>query len=481
MRTWYVSLHARAALVKVTSAVAVASICVIAWRILVDNQIGGAIECFSTIAILAATVWLLPPSIPAGQYFTCVPKWIRLAHIVVCCLLAAHTAVALLAFLRRTETRAIKRLYDLRSTAEIIPIIILVRQWAASFTSLALLLVRDGILPAWSAARLMCLNLGLTYLFMQEVLLSPFFEPNHRRPVGLYVWIATLILVAAVLSPQRRAALRDVLLSAPLGALRSSDQDRAGIARPAEIDLTSRRSESSESSESSGGAAAEAASSASGRVHDLSAKAVSPRFRNCGRSPCSRACSSACSSAMGELDNALDTVETCSTDEVELYPLRPQFYQEECSDKESEAVTYLQPEERIRFELVVSDGRLVDRFNKPLAPGTPKSGMFVLASYGALLANFEAEQPGFHHSSFVAGEPVAAAGCVTVCDGLVLSISNESGHYVPPPSSLNRVMESLAKLGVAELPSVHFDIVHSEAYDAPATSVKPRRSTCIEE
>ena len=38
-------------------------------------------------------------------------------------------------------------------------------------------------------------------------------------------------------------------------------------------------------------------------------------------------------------------------------------------------------------------------------------------------------------SSLVAGASVLAAGQLTVCDGCLLAMSNESGHYAPAASS----------------------------------------------
>ena len=183
---------------------------------------------------------------------------------------------------------------------------------------------------------------------------------------------------------------------------------------------------------------------------------------------------SALSSAVGELDAALSTdVQRCDTEDelqFELYPLRPQFFQEERSDE----VVYLRlEEERATYQLSTRDGLLVDALGQKLAQTTPQSGMYVMDSSGRLLANFSPGHTGFHHSSFVAGKPVAAAGCMVVHDGYLLSLSNESGHYIPAPSSLSRVINRLAEIGLADLPSVRLDVVYNQAYDAPASHVPP--------
>ncbi|WP_119726298.1 hypothetical protein [Thermomonospora amylolytica] len=54
----------------------------------------------------------------------------------------------------------------------------------------------------------------------------------------------------------------------------------------------------------------------------------------------------------------------------------------------------------------------------------------------------------FHHSSFLAGGPVAAAGELRVVNGRLGLISDRSGHYQPPPEFRDRVVEMLRQAGV---------------------------------
>lgn len=49
----------------------------------------------------------------------------------------------------------------------------------------------------------------------------------------------------------------------------------------------------------------------------------------------------------------------------------------------------------------------------------------------------------FHHSSFVAGAPVAGAGQMKIKDGRVTFIDNFSGHYHPPDELLDQVLAVL--------------------------------------
>jgi len=57
--------------------------------------------------------------------------------------------------------------------------------------------------------------------------------------------------------------------------------------------------------------------------------------------------------------------------------------------------------------------------------------------------------PGrFHHSSLVAGAPVAGAGELYIDDGVLVGVTDESGHYQPPIELTAQVLRRLRDLGV---------------------------------
>ena len=106
-------------------------------------------------------------------------------------------------------------------------------------------------------------------------------------------------------------------------------------------------------------------------------------------------------------------------------------------------------------------------------------GMYVMDEFGSFFTTlaFKQEQQqhelegagqSVHHSSLAAGAPVAAAGLLTVSRGKLRSLSNESGHYAPPPSCLHTVLEQLAALGVAELEQVVLETHRRMEYEPPA-------------
>ena len=72
----------------------------------------------------------------------------------------------------------------------------------------------------------------------------------------------------------------------------------------------------------------------------------------------------------------------------------------------------------------------------------------------------------FHHSSFLGGEPVAAAGEIKVVAGRLESISNNSGHYMPEPGYLIQLFLELRKRN----PFFDMSAVRAEIYDGTCPS-----------
>lgn len=140
-----------------------------------------------------------------------------------------------------------------------------------------------------------------------------------------------------------------------------------------------------------------------------------------------------------------------------LYPMLDQYKGEETGGGHyGTVITYLTPEARDRHVLRVDDGKLVDANGEVLDPQLGGDGhdkrsgfaIFVMAGDGTIYVSFDHDQGKFHHSSLVAGAPVAGAGDMTVIDGDLLEISNSSGHYRPPSKSLAHVVARLTEMGV---------------------------------
>ncbi|OED44521.1 hypothetical protein AB832_01930 [Flavobacteriaceae bacterium (ex Bugula neritina AB1)] len=117
-------------------------------------------------------------------------------------------------------------------------------------------------------------------------------------------------------------------------------------------------------------------------------------------------------------------------------------------------VKYLDEVEKLKFQVFIKEGKLYDvqgslfnsldlnnRFNNGKA-------IFVVDEYGRIFASTKNRPTEFHHSSFLGGKPVSMAGEIEVVDGILLNVSNVSGHYKPGEEFLNQFFEFLDDLGL---------------------------------
>lgn len=119
-------------------------------------------------------------------------------------------------------------------------------------------------------------------------------------------------------------------------------------------------------------------------------------------------------------------------------------------------VKYLNDVERADLELFVENGKLVDTkgnlFDTSGATSlyTPSGGkaIFVMDENGRIFANLYQQYGKFHHSSMVAGEPVASAGELAVKSGEILEISRKSGHYQPDELLNKQIIKELQRRGM---------------------------------
>ncbi|MEV5748229.1 hypothetical protein AB0L00_10460 [Actinoallomurus sp. NPDC052308] len=120
-------------------------------------------------------------------------------------------------------------------------------------------------------------------------------------------------------------------------------------------------------------------------------------------------------------------------------------------------VQYLDDAARQRYRLTVgSDGRLYDSSGRLFdtrrgtSAWTPDRGraIYVMDEHGNLYASNTQVVGQFHHSSFLAGGPVAGAGELEVVNGNLMAISRQSGHYKPTPQHLQQVTDHLRGQGL---------------------------------
>jgi hypothetical protein len=123
----------------------------------------------------------------------------------------------------------------------------------------------------------------------------------------------------------------------------------------------------------------------------------------------------------------------------------------------SHGVKYLTPDEAEGFRIFVRDGKIYSARDgvlfdtsaaTSLHPGGSGRAIFVMDNQGNLYASIDHSRGAFHHSSFLAGGPVAGAGEIVVENGKVILITDRSGHYQPPPQYLQQVLDQLRSQGV---------------------------------
>ena len=98
--------------------------------------------------------------------------------------------------------------------------------------------------------------------------------------------------------------------------------------------------------------------------------------------------------------------------------------------------------------LLNMDGKAIDTSRMVTHFSGPGHAIYVMSAEGHLHLN--AHNVGhYHHSSLLAGANVAGAGEISVRHGIVTSLSNKSGHYVPNQIHLLYVLGKLQQSGVA--------------------------------
>ncbi|UYZ64406.1 hypothetical protein [Hymenobacter weizhouensis] len=140
----------------------------------------------------------------------------------------------------------------------------------------------------------------------------------------------------------------------------------------------------------------------------------------------------------------------------------PDYEGEETGAVWGTKVQYLSEEQRKAFELSVdSDGKLrnasgelFDTQGAGTVTGKGKA-IFVMSPDGKIYASLHQQAGIFHHSSFLSGAPVAAAGEVEVHNGVVKMVSNRSGHYMPDQSFTYQFIEQLWRRGVKGTENIH--------------------------
>jgi hypothetical protein len=115
---------------------------------------------------------------------------------------------------------------------------------------------------------------------------------------------------------------------------------------------------------------------------------------------------------------------------------------------------YLSIVEKEQAKIKLINGLFYDNNNQLVNTINPKeSGRYATSSLYVIDRDFNfyvfgnkfSDGFSIHHSSILSGRPVICAGYLTIIQGKLKSLSNESGHYQPTDSALFKVIYYLKK------------------------------------
>jgi hypothetical protein len=110
-------------------------------------------------------------------------------------------------------------------------------------------------------------------------------------------------------------------------------------------------------------------------------------------------------------------------------------------------VPYLLESQRGPYRVTVTGGLLYQNGNL-LDTSHISNGLYLFVMDGDGRIFSAAQTTVDHHSAFLAGNPVAAAGEIEVDQGKLLAVYDQSGHYMPPREYTEQFLKELKSLGV---------------------------------
>jgi len=139
-----------------------------------------------------------------------------------------------------------------------------------------------------------------------------------------------------------------------------------------------------------------------------------------------------------------------------LQPMDQEYLGEETGVVWGSKVVYLDDKERQKYQIHIKDGKLFEANGnlfdtsdaESIFIGGGGSAIFVMDEYGSIYASKIHHRGKFHHSSFLAGQPVASAGEVVVENGVVKELTRRSGHYQPTLEQSKQFLKKLNNHGV---------------------------------
>ncbi len=130
----------------------------------------------------------------------------------------------------------------------------------------------------------------------------------------------------------------------------------------------------------------------------------------------------------------------------EVKEMQEKYKKKDADEGEDKDVVYFSAIEREKFKVYVKEGRLVNSKGEPLNITNTKA-IYVMDAEGNIYIHPKAVMGKIHHSSLLAGSPMAAGGDIRIVNGLITQINNRSGHYHPTPEMMGQMLDELEVRG----------------------------------
>ncbi|XP_020872441.1 IQ domain-containing protein IQM1-like [Arabidopsis lyrata subsp. lyrata] len=115
---------------------------------------------------------------------------------------------------------------------------------------------------------------------------------------------------------------------------------------------------------------------------------------------------------------------------------------------QKQCIKYLGPMEREAYEVIVEDGRLMNKQSMTLINSTEEAkSIFVLSTTRTLYVGIK-KKGVFQHSSFLSGAATTAAGRLVAREGILEAIWPYSGHYLPTEDNFKEFISFLEEHNV---------------------------------
>ncbi|KAJ1283992.1 hypothetical protein BS78_03G170400 [Paspalum vaginatum] len=141
----------------------------------------------------------------------------------------------------------------------------------------------------------------------------------------------------------------------------------------------------------------------------------------------------------------------------------------------SQLITYLGPNERAAYEVIVLEGRLLYKQSRDLVNTNEETKWIFVLSTSRSLYIGQKRKGKFQHSSFLSGAATTAAGRLVAKEGVLKAIWPYSGHYLPTEENFSEFISFLEdnNVDLANVKRCSVDDDEYPSFKKPAPEEQP--------